>query len=252
MKIGWVRRCLVATAAAVCASTFAAAPANAIVGGHEVTDENSSYVVSVRANGHECGGTVLNPLTVLTAAHCVDQKSPAGLQIRYGSRQRSAGGTLVGVREIVRHPDFDATTKNHDLAIVHTSEPMLAISPLALPLPDAQLPSGDTVATYGWGATAEGGELSAKLRKVEMPVVSNDICTEKYSGFNDITGSMFCAGSDAGGTGFCAADDGGPVVHGRTLRGVASWSYGCGRANYPSVFASIDGDLPWITANLLV
>ena len=74
---------------------------------------------------------------------------------------------------------------------------------IALPEQDEEIPAGAMVTVTGWGATSEGGSLPATLQTLDVPVVDNPTCNQKYSGFNDITDQMFCAGVDAGGKDSC-------------------------------------------------
>ena len=101
------------------------------------------------------------------------------------------------------------------------------------------------------------------LRKVDIPVVSNNDCDEAY-GSGSIADTMLCAGLEQGtrpgthsqkysagsccwgfrfpgGKDSCQGDSGGPLFTSNpfTLVGVVSWGYGCAEAGYPGVYTRV-------------
>ncbi|PYI24068.1 trypsin-like serine protease, partial [Aspergillus violaceofuscus CBS 115571] len=229
-----------------------------IVGGTEVPIEAHPYQIALLYGGaRTCGGSILSPAHIITAAHCVASATPTRLRIRAGSARCDAGGILVNVSAIHIHPNYSAPTVDNDLAILTLSENLtysLTIAPVGLPAFGAGvLASGTEVVVSGWGATGEGGANSPTLRAVTVAVVGREECRAGYRGFGPVTASMFCAGTPAGGRNACGGDSGGPavVVAGGTgtgtgsgndglgvLVGVVSWGHGCGRKGFPGVYAS--------------
>lgn len=62
---------------------FYALPEPFIVGGVEGTIEQFPYLVSLRRdNSHICGGSIVAPLWVLTAAHCLPGMTPARVKLK--------------------------------------------------------------------------------------------------------------------------------------------------------------------------
>ena len=118
----------------------------------------------------------------------------------------------------------------------------------AINLPSSmQGTTGDCVVS-GWGTTSEGGSTPSTLRKVTVPVISDDKCRDAY-GRNDIFDSNLCAGFDAGGKDSCQGDSGGPLYCSGYQAGVVSWGYGCARPNYPGVYTEVSYFINWINAN---
>jgi hypothetical protein len=115
----------------------------------------------------------------------------------------------------------------------------------------------------GWGQLSEGGSFPTKLQDAQIPIQSDDTCSNDYADgvANGNTGDTFyynsdvqlCAGPEEGGVATCHGDSGGPLMvnngqGGWLLVGVTNWAYGCARPNQPTVFAKIaDGDLQtWV------
>lgn len=62
-----------------------------IVGGVAAAQGDLPFIVSVQTSGgHFCGGTLLNPTTVVSAAHCYFGRSASSFSIRAGSLVRSS------------------------------------------------------------------------------------------------------------------------------------------------------------------
>ena len=85
----------------------------------------------------------------------------------------------------------------------------------------------------GWGTTSYGGESSATLLEVQVPVVSNSVCNAAMSPITGpILDSMLCAGGEEGKDG-CQGDSGGPLTvdvnQQHVLIGDTSFGQGCAK-----------------------
>lgn len=198
------------------------------------------------SNGEFCGGSLIAPKVVLTAAHCVAGTTASEIDAVVGRTRlsRSADGQRISVTRIVRHPDYDAKTQTDDVALLQLAEPA-AVTPLALDGPgDAPAEKPSTLVTVaGWGATKEGGNTSDDLRFVPLRIRSNAACENE---FGDVDGeATVCAGSTRAGEDSCQGDSGGPLFRGDgdTARqvGIVSYGAGCGRAGVPGVYTRVGG-----------
>jgi len=118
---------------------------------------------------------------------------------------------------------------------------------------DTDAQPDDKATVIGWGRTMEGGDTSAVLRQVEIPIVSNETCQQSYP--NGITSNMMCAGREEGGRDSCQGDSGGPLMvrgSGQDWRqaGVVSFGIGCARPNFYGVYTRISQYLFWIDSQI--
>lgn len=152
-----------------------------------------------------CGGTLISADTVITAAHCVDDDNEFDVLINRHDLNSSDGERLSMLKKSI-HPDYNSDTLDNDFAIVFlkrgTSEPVN----YAKLNRDGRYPAAGTmVRTMGWGTMSNGGSTSDVLREVDLPVVTNIECSQRYPN-DDISQNMICTfqpGKDA-----CQGDSG--------------------------------------------
>jgi trypsin len=257
-----IKRRAVQVLTAMCAlmlTLMAAPPAGAVVGGTTAAQGQFPYVVSIVVqstfgSSHNCGGSILNATTILTAAHCADGPAARSLSIRYGSANVTAG-TMVAVRQVIMNPQWNRNTISHDVAILKLASPMTLDGTRAAVIALAQAgsePSG-TAQVAGWGRLSGGGSLPVQQQYASLPIVGRAACQARWDQVNNIDASMMCAGGS--GASACNGDSGGPLVQdqgGRPVEvGIVSWGHSrCPASSYPGVFASVASLRSWIDANL--
>lgn len=195
-------------------------------------------------NGQFCGGSLVAPDRVLTAAHCVAEKSPRGIEVVIGAdnlcRGRAIDGKRVGVRSITLHPGYDAASRRFDLAILGLKEPITdAVRAVVHP----PRHDGGHLTALGWGRASDDGAPGCRLTRVHLELLDPERCQEAIGGAFD-AGSMMCAVPRVAGQDTCIGDSGGPILIGSDVAdasvvGVVSWGFGCG-AQAPGVYAEAD------------
>ncbi|KAK4878893.1 hypothetical protein RN001_011399 [Aquatica leii] len=230
-------------------SSATAAPDKRIVNGVLATTGQYPYQASlqtVAGNTHFCGGSILNTLWIVTAAHCLDNRVAADIKVVVGTLTLT-GGTSYLVTRFVQHPLYVASTRIYDAAIVQTSTAIVLsttvkriyLSPVLI------IPSVSGVVT-GWGPTVLNGAVSNDLRSLSTKVISNSECKTKLAATKTTVQSTHtCTYLATSGT--CGSDEGGPIVVVGIQFGIVSTS-SCSQ-NLPDVYTSTQSVYFWIMKN---
>lgn len=225
---------------AVIALVSGASRADAIVGGTPARVADTPWVVAITTTDGQlvCGGALVAPDKVMTAAHCVTKKGVLGKDQRPAEQFRVvAGRTDLRVKDegveaavagVWRHPGYVEVTKGDDVAVLTLAQ-TLPYRTIALG------EAGGEGVVLGWGRTAENTPPAMTLRKVTVPILSDEECLLKEPDYRQ--GAMLCAGR--GGRDACTGDSGGPLVVRGRLAGVVSFGRGCARPEEPGVYTRL-------------
>lgn len=229
-----------------------------IVGGEDSSQGQWPWMVALLrpgfgspSNRQFCGGSLIAPQWVLTAAHCTIGASPADIVVGLNlhNLKEDTGDELI-VSDILIHPDFSSSTLDFDVSLLHLSQP--APEPFTvMPLVDHLdlVATGTSATVIGWGALGEGNtDYPGILQQVEVPMIE---CAPSYEAVGQtVTENMICAGIPAGGIDSCQGDSGGPIMvlddDAWKQIGIVSWGIGCARPDLPGVYTHVYNMLGWM------
>ncbi|KAM6945793.1 serine protease 27-like [Aplochiton taeniatus] len=243
---------------AECGTALINTKRNRIVGGQDAIAGSWPWQASLHNTvGHFCGGSLINNLWVLTAAHCFSSSSTEdytvylGRQVQQGANPNEQSRTLAMV---LRHPDYNPGTNDNDIALLQLSSAVNFtdyIRPVCLAAAGSTFFTDVNTWVTGWGRIGSGVPLPSPqtLQEVSVPVVGNRKCNCLY-GVGSITDNMICAGLLVGGKDSCQGDSGGPLVtkQGQVWiqAGIVSFGLGCALPNYPGVYTLVSQYQNWI------
>ncbi|KAL7520077.1 hypothetical protein ACHAWX_004823 [Stephanocyclus meneghinianus] len=250
--------------------------ASRIIGGIEAQIMRYQYAVSLHntsTGSHFCGGSLIAPDIILTAAHC-----QGGFDTAVVGRHNltSSEGESIPIKTEIPHSEYNDATIDNDFMLVLLERPTTMELPFVKLNTDVDRPRvGESVTAMGWGDMTID-DLNKRypdvLMTVDIHVISNEACANSsgiyisqeykngtilthtdYQTFTEnITDNMLCAEALAKDT--CQGDSGGPlVIQGSNgdgtddiLVGVVSWGVGCGLPDFPGVYARISQSYAWI------
>lgn len=246
------------------AAPFPSAADSVVVGGHAAQVADSPWVVALSSrdrfggtrSGQFCGGAVVGPSTVVTAAHClteetlgVPREDVQDLKVVAGREDlRTQKGREIAVSAVRVTSGYDRLTNTGDLAVLTLASalPGSYVLPIAPEGDPAYLP-GTSADVYGWGDTTGSLSYAQTLHAARVQVLPDETCENVYppdaadvageGGYQSTT--MLCAGEPRGGPDACQGDSGGPLVARGRLIGLVSWGSGCGQPRQPGVYTRV-------------
>ncbi|XP_053160406.1 coagulation factor VII [Hemicordylus capensis] len=238
-------------------------PEGRIVGGYSCPPGECPWqALMIEGAKEKCGGVLLAPSWVATAAHCLIHARHRVLTIKLGEYSRDhedEGEQERKVAEIILHEKYIPKTRiDNDIALLRLETPVnLTDYVVPICLPQKRFAADvlnfiEYSTVSGWGRLIEGGPTSAILMQVRLRKMHKKECVQ-HTNFT-ITGNMFCAGYFDGTKDSCEGDSGGPhaTKYKDTwfLTGIVSWGKGCAAKGTYGVYTNVVKYIDWLTNHM--
>ncbi|XP_057565950.1 azurocidin [Hippopotamus amphibius kiboko] len=219
------------------------APLVDIVGGRKARPQELPFLASIQSQGrHFCGGALVHPAFVLTAASCFRSRNTGIATVvlgAYNLRRRQERSRQVFSIRGVSENGYDPQQNLNDVLLLQLDRQAnltsSAVAVVPLPAQNATVEAGTSCQVAGWGARRQRGRLCRFPRVLNVTVTPSNQCRP-----NNV-----CTGVRNRRGGICQGDGGTPLVCNGLAHGVASWSRGpCGRG--PDFFARVALFRDWI------
>ncbi|KAL1918557.1 uncharacterized protein VTP21DRAFT_3217 [Calcarisporiella thermophila] len=220
-----------------------------IIGGTDVQPDELPFIAEIRNRRSPCTAFVIAPRVIMTAAHCLGDRSHSG--VIYGSNLKGEGHSADDVK-FVPHPAYDSKKNLNDIGLIFVEQPMnTTVAKIGMKYPKA----GSTIMAAGFGDTDNQGGDSPNLKKVALKVATAAECKVNKPNFDSKT--QFCTSDKPVGHSVCNGDSGGPLYtgSGKSLRVVGLVSHGtkaraCGEEGNPQYFTFIKPYLKWVRSEI--
>ncbi|XP_064546061.1 putative trypsin-6 isoform X1 [Drosophila montana] len=226
----------------------------------------AKYVVSIQTKlprsqyfgtNHFCVGTIVAPIYVLTASHCILDSNrsrllkPDELLVIAGApnRRRPTEHTRILHIQSVHPYSRNRITFNHDLTLLRLQDNDTLDLNLTLSLGIAQLATHQPYAhsnciVLGWGRAQMKAPFAEELMPRVFQVQPQKYCQSVFP--VSFRKELFCATvSPEASQDVCGGDSGGPLICGNQLMGIVTRGVLCDR-RYPALFVSVASHRRWI------
>ncbi|NXU00079.1 MCT1A protease, partial [Buphagus erythrorhynchus] len=228
-----------------------------IIGGKEVKRHSRPYMAYLKiqiSNGsvpktYRCGGFLIRPDAVLSAAHCVAKKGVTVILGAHNISVRERSQQRIHVRNWVIHPKYSPDGLKNDIVLLKL-KPRARINEnvkfISFPRSNERVRAGTKCKVPGWGWTSVAGHRTNVMMEVEQEVQTEEPCQQLFPNYQ--RQAMICVGDENSKKAPYRGDSGGPLVCNQKAHGIVS--YGLERSLFPEVFTRISYFEPWIREQL--
>ncbi|XP_053558806.1 myeloblastin [Bombina bombina] len=207
-----------------------------IVGGREARPNSHPYIASLQfRRQHFCGGSLIAPQFLMTAAHCLTDINPNQVTVVLGAHSLRANEASKQQYQISRvfENGFNPQTLQNDIVILRLDRAVTLnsnVQVVSLPRVNETVPEGTPCTAAGWGRLSTQGRVPDRLQELNVTVTGRNLCRP-----NNI-----CTGVFMRQAGICFGDSGGPLVCNGVIQGISSFIIRtCGSGVAPDFFSRV-------------
>ncbi|KAL6487066.1 hypothetical protein MHYP_G00036920 [Metynnis hypsauchen] len=239
-----------------------------IIGGYRSPIESQPWVASIfrKKGGFKCGGTLIAPCWVLTAAHCFlysQRKEDYTVYLGKNALNETdpSKEQMFTVTKLMIHEGYENENYNNDIALLQIvnskgqcAQRTRSVRTVCLPPAKQMIPYGGACKIAGYGRVSLSSQFtySQYLKETYVNAISQIACDRDYYRESEIpvTDNMFCAASPTWKEDACQGDSGGPLVYEQNGRmflfGIISWGDECATESKPGVYTKVTNYNKWI------
>lgn len=232
-----------------------------VTGGQNAVPHSAPWIVTLQwgatVPSQHCGGSIISPAWVVTAAHCLGGRTDTGVFIMIAGRHNihieepaSEQRRNINRARTWSHPQYAGGVGPFDIGMIHAAPAFTFntfVQPIALPA--AGFIHSGTATLHGWGSTSSTifPTFPAILQTVTKPIIPMAQCVAVLGAASPVHETNVCTGPLTGGISACSGDSGGPLVQAGQLVGIVSWgTIPCGTPNRPSMYVRTSAFNAWI------